>query len=261
MNDSTPVATLAPRLSSALGAFIDARYLTSESLQEIRERFVAEPRQALMLPGFLAPGFLQVCERGLASFGLWRRKFTVITGATTSAEVTEQAWRAAPATQRFSAGEYAAMDEVVKQPPAELVPLVRFALTGSVLKTWLALCFDVPVRINSCELVRYRPGDFLAPHTDRIDGRLFGCNLYFDPNLLADSGGKLGFRPMGGPWAHLVPTSGALSLIPITLEHEHEVEPWQEGRVGRQTLAMSFRREADTCPGEVQTLVAPVEST
>ncbi|WP_265257196.1 2OG-Fe(II) oxygenase [Verminephrobacter aporrectodeae] len=220
----------------------DRRYLEIAEIGELRRRGVGRTG-ANVLRAFLHESIADAVARELLDDTTWRKRRHLYVERHGSRTVSDKEWHCAPLGTRFSSSDYLQCSaEVLASRPA-LTTLLSATVHGPWMERWLSLVLGKAVQLNTWELVRYGPGDFVAEHTDHRDGRLFAGNLYLDTDLASSGldGGLLEFRSDGGPWMQAHPEHGALSLFPIAPSLFHRVTPWLGDRAGRITLSMSFR--------------------
>jgi 2OG-Fe(II) oxygenase superfamily len=229
--------------------WMDSRYLQAPMLAELRERFAARPHQPLLLTSFLTPDRAAGLAVALQSLRGWERVHAVLDEDDRLRELPADEWRRRPAQERWSAQELArpvtqlVEDEkrLDKRGREELAALFGFVIIGPAFRTWLGQVVGTPLGHRvSCELVRYRRGDFIARHTDTHDTRIVGLNLYLDQSYQPADGGQLGYANERRDEFSVEPAFNSLSLIPIDPKCCHWVAPWKANRPGRETISMSF---------------------
>ncbi|MEX0972380.1 MAG: 2OG-Fe(II) oxygenase family protein [Solirubrobacterales bacterium] len=229
--------------------WIDPRYLQAPVLEELRTRFAIRPRRPLSLPSFLAAERAAELAAALRRIRRWDRVHTVLDEEERLREISAGEWGARPAEERWSAQELARplatvvddAERLDERGREQLAALFDFVIVGVAFRTWLGQIAGVPLGPHvSCELVRYRRGDFIARHTDTHDARIVGLNLYLDADYRRQDGGQLGYANEEQDEFSVDPAFNSLSLIPIDRACCHWVGPWKAGRPGRETVSLSF---------------------
>jgi Rps23 Pro-64 3,4-dihydroxylase Tpa1-like proline 4-hydroxylase len=117
-----------------------------------------------------------------------------------------------------------------------------FTIFGPVFRSWLSTVLGRSLDpLAALEIARYQEGDFIVPHSDFIDSKVLGVNIYLDKDWNAKKGGCLNFINGAGQTYALEPRYNSLSLIPIAHDCFHSVAPWKSTRPGRYTVSLGYR--------------------
>jgi Rps23 Pro-64 3,4-dihydroxylase Tpa1-like proline 4-hydroxylase len=98
----------------------------------------------------------------------------------------------------------------------------KFLSSETVLGTLMQITGSNDLLFADCQATRYRPGDFLTPHNDELEGmnRRFAYVLNFTDGWLPRWGGLLHFvDAKGGVDETIAPRFNALSLFAIGQSH------------------------------------------
>ena len=205
------------------------------SAESLAERFAVRPQ--LQIADFLAPESAQLNADFLAQSDSWRHLLNV---KDRTWEVPSGDWDALPADQRTEVlGEIdktAAYDfqyqyDTIRVPDDEsarqasrtpLNELAQFLSSPPVLDMMMRVTGADDLVYADCQATRYRPGDFLTPHNDELEGmnRKFAYVLSLTEGWLPRWGGLLHFVDgEGGIESTITPRFNALSLFSIGQSH------------------------------------------
>lgn len=118
-----------------------------------------------------------------------------------------------------------------------------FSVSTPGLSSWLSeLLRCRPLKAHSLEIARYRPGDFIAEHTDHLGDRVCNIVTYLD-DTHEDHGGTLSVVGPSGGARRYHPHYNSLVVLPIAQHNRHSVEAWRT-ELGRHSISISFRETA-----------------
>lgn len=222
---------LAEAASAAPGFALNPR-LSVEALA--RDFAVSEQ---LQIEDFLAPESARLVADYLAKSDGWRHLLNV---KDRTWEVPSGDWDALPADQRnevlseidkTAAYDFQYQFDTIRvaDDPAEreasatvLDELARFLSSPPILETLKQITGAADLVYADCQATRYRPGDFLTPHNDELEGmhRKFAYVLSLTEGWLPRWGGLLHFvSDSGGIERTLTPRFNALSLFSVGQSH------------------------------------------
>lgn len=204
-------------------------------VEDLAERFAAGER--LQIENFLAPGSAILIADYLAKSDRWRHLLNV---KDRTWEVSSDDWDALADDKRkvviSEIDETAAYDfqyqyDTIRVPDAAperqssgtlLDQLAQFLSSQPVLETLMRVTGANDLVYADCQATRYRPGDFLTPHNDELEGmhRKFAYVLSLTDGWLPRWGGLLHFVDNTGGVEHTItPRFNALSLFSIGQSH------------------------------------------
>lgn len=225
--------------------WISDAYAGPGALAAARSRLTSSRFPALFLDGFWREKNL-VQLAGAVEQLPWERLLVVRNGAEVL-PVDEAAFQACPRAERFSAHDravdvQAALDDTEPSDgPAQgaLRGFFAFAVLTPGLSSWVSELLDCgPLRVLSLELSRYRPGDFIARHSDAVGTRAVNLVTYLDGAPAEPGAGSLHVTGPGGSGV-IPPLRNRIVVLPIAAENSHWVSPWS-GPAGRHTISLSF---------------------
>jgi Rps23 Pro-64 3,4-dihydroxylase Tpa1-like proline 4-hydroxylase len=201
----------------------------------LAERFAASGR--LQIAEFLVPESVSRLRSHLEQSKAWRH---LLNSRDRSYEFASADWDALPEVERkqvLSAIDESAaydfqyqydtirVDERAQQQAKPNNPLEEFAQflsSSAVLQVLMRITGSNDLVFADCQATRYRPGDFLTPHNDHLDGmqRKFAYVLSLTPDWLPRWGGLLSFVDQTADVeATITPRFNALSLFAVGQSH------------------------------------------
>ena len=230
-------AFLSGRLTEARDCLSDRPFELGPSvhIQALARSFATSQR--LQIPNFLAPDAAGGLRAYVEESEQWRHLFN---SGSRYHEVSCNEWDALKDCERNKVlrviDETAAYDFQyqydtirVAEDPAErrksntmLDRFAQFLSSKDVLRLLMRITGSDDLAFADCQATRYRPGDFLTPHTDELDGmdRKFAYVLSLAPVWLPRWGGLLHFVGAdGGVEETFTPRFNTLSLFSVGQSH------------------------------------------
>ena len=204
-------------------------------IQDLAERFSA--RQRCQIRNFLTPASAKLLADYLRQSERWRHLLNI---GDRTWEVPSVDWDALPDDKRnevvSAVDDAAAYDfqyqyDTIRVPDAAaerersntlLDQFAQFLSSAAALEALMRLTGAKDLRFADCQATRYRPGDFLTPHNDEVEGmhRKYAYVLNLTDSWLPRWGGLLHFVDSdGGIEETITPRFNALSLFEVGKSH------------------------------------------
>ena len=211
--------------------------LTDDSaLKGMRAAFRSKPAKPVQIEGILDPGVAERLTDALEASGGWREEFFLEAFLGGTARVSEEEFAAAPRANRLARFEKFP-PEAHAQPSivAELLSELSAPDTLSALRALGQAGVESP----SVKIVRYRPGDFFAPHSDGDEG--IALLIYLTrPAWLPGHGGRLVYEDEAGTVAEFPPAFNSALVFPYRAGTTHWVSELVPGAGLRYTICADY---------------------
>lgn len=232
--------------------WINPKYCDLAYIVKLRQWYKNQDNETLLLEDFLNQDRAQAIANCLRKINLYKPSYSLHWGNKNLEykEVSKDVFYSAKEFERFGTHQIIPnLDDIFssnvglsEQEQHEMEKYFNFIVIGPVFRSWISVVISEQVSSKvSCEIVKYKENDFLAPHCDTHDDRLIGINFYLDPNWKDKNGGVLGFKSEKEKLKICKPYYNSISLIPIRDSYQHWVSSWKSKKTGRYTVSMSFR--------------------
>jgi hypothetical protein len=237
-------------MPSVVEDWLAPRWTSPDGTQTLAAWYADRPDRPLLLEGFLRPEVHQALRAALDALPNWRHLHAIKLGEReldALEDVPHAAFLRTPPRRRWGSQELAdPLEAAATEQLDEIVSdWISFVLAPEGLSDWIAQITGRPIQQRkTLELSRYRPGDYITPHSDLHDGRILGVNCYLGRAWRPGDGGQLGFENEAGLVHHCAPLPNCAALLPVRAGCLHWVEPWSAPSVGRLTASVSFWPES-----------------
>lgn len=165
---------------------LDPRWTTPAAMQTLAAWYAQRPDRPLLLEGFLQPESWEALAASLEALPNWRHLHAIKLGEEELApveDVPSEQFIRTPPRRRWGSQEIADPLESGGEHLSDgLQDWLAFVLEPEGLSDWISQITGQPIQQRkTLELARYRPGDYIAPHSDLHDGRILGVNCYLSP--------------------------------------------------------------------------------
>ncbi len=227
----------------ALTAWIQPRHLSASGIDARRAAFENHRLRLVHMTDFLKPDRAANLGRFLGREASYRQVYSLYSThrETYGDWVSVDRWQATDEAERcHTYGMLTGPDPRFRLSP-NLFTFLEFrkVLVTSAFGAYLSAVTGLPLgEIVNPTVHRMRPGDFLKPHDDRIEGRRVAFVLYLSPGWKADYGGTLHISGKDDECSRIEAAFNSLVVFDLTAHKSHHVTDIRDTAGDRTRLTM-----------------------